>query len=101
MLSRALAILSKLIQAGPDGVEAGLSTTEFWLTVVALLVDLLGPRLGVKLSASDQMTIATILVVAYGAFRSWRKRGGSLPTPAQLVAWVVPAAPAATPAPPA
>ena len=98
--SALVAEIGALIASG-DGVEAGFKTTEFWLTVVAVAVDVAGPKLGLNVSANEQMLAAGALVIAYGAFRSWRKANG----PAKLYAQVLAlfngrtAAQAATPAP--
>ena len=81
------AVAAKLIDlsASGDGVEAGFTTTEFWLTVIAVGADFAGPYLGVTIPDNERMLIAAGLVMAYGAFRTWRKNSG----PAQLSAAVL------------
>lgn len=60
-----------------DGMEAGFKTTEFWLTVIAVVVDFAGPHFGIAIPDNERMLVAGALVAAYGGFRSWRKRGGA------------------------
>jgi hypothetical protein len=59
-----------------DGIEPGFLTTEFWLMILAVTADLAGPYIGLSLSSQERIYIAGGLATAYGAFRSWRKRGG-------------------------
>jgi len=103
------ALLEQLItmqRSGQDGVEAGLKTTEFWLTATAVAIDILGPHFGFLqgIDSAEQGLIAMGLVLGYAWLRTWRKRGG----PAKVVADALAAlrnaqgAPAAAPeAPPA
>lgn len=67
-----------MLAGGKDGVEAGLTTTEFWFAAVTLVVDLFGPSVGVLhgLTPDDQVKAAVAIALGYGALRSWRKRGG-------------------------
>ena len=80
-------LIAKLVDlmASGDGVESGLKTTEFWLMVLAVAADIAGPSIGLSIDGNERMLIAAGLVSAYGAFRSWRKRGG----PAKLYADVL------------
>jgi hypothetical protein len=48
--------------------------------VIAVGADFAGPYLGLTIPANERMLIAAGLVMAYGAFRTWRKNNG----PAQL-----------------
>ena len=82
--SALVAEIGALIASG-DGIESGFKTTEFWLTVLAVGVDVVGPKFGLNVSANEQMLVAGGLVIAYGAFRSWRKANG----PAKLYAEIV------------
>jgi hypothetical protein len=77
----------KMLTGGKDGIEAGLTTTEFWLYVLALGVDVLGPYFGFLqgIDSQEQLGIATLLVMSYGALRSWRKRGGPQKAYAELL----------------
>lgn len=74
-----------VLLASGDGIEAGFKTTEFWLTVLAVAVDVAGPKFGLNVSANEQMLAAGGLVIAYGAFRSWRKANGPTKLYAQIV----------------
>jgi len=96
--SALVAEIGALIASG-DGVEAGFKTTEFWLTVVAVAVDVAGPKFGLNVSANEQMLAAGALVIAYGAYRSWRKANGPAKLYAQVLALFNAKAQAATPAP--
>jgi len=100
------ALLERLIamqEAGQDGVEAGLKTTEFWMTALAVVIDVAGPHYGFLqgIDASEQGLIAMGLVLGYGALRSWRKRGGPAKALAQLAALLAQTRAAASAVPPA
>lgn len=104
-----IAELTHMLASGKDGVEAGATTTEFWLVALAVAIDILGPTYGFLqgIDPNEQGLIALALAVGYAGLRSWRKRGG----PAKLVADLLkalaqargqaPEAPATPPAPPA
>ena len=53
--------------------------------MIAVGADFAGPYLGVSIPANERMLIAAGLVMAYGAFRTWRKNNG----PGQLSAAVL------------
>ena len=82
--SALVAEIGALIASG-DGIESGFKTTEFWLTVLAVGVDVVGPKFGLNVSANEQMLVAGGLVIAYGAFRSWRKANGPQKLYAEIV----------------
>jgi hypothetical protein len=71
-----LALIAETVKE--SNVEPGYKTTEFALAVVTLAADFVLPGL----SPQERMSGAVIVAGAYGAFRTWRKRGG----PAALVA---------------
>jgi hypothetical protein len=73
------------LMASGDGVESGFKTTEFWLTILAVGVDVAGPYVGFSIPADERMLIAGGLVIAYGSYRTWRKNNG----PAKLYAAVL------------
>jgi hypothetical protein len=65
------------LAASGDGIESGFSTSEFWLTVLAVVADLTGPAWGLTLSPHEQALAAAALVLGYAGFRTWRKNGGA------------------------
>jgi hypothetical protein len=81
------ALMSKIVDlmASGDGVEAGFTTTEFWLTVLAVALDVAAPYLGMTVSPDERMLGAGLLVGIYTGFRAWRKSNG----PAKLWADVL------------
>lgn len=94
-------VLAMLV-GGKDGVEAGLTTTEFWLVTTSVVIDVAGPHYGFLqgIDANEQGAIAMILVLGYGALRSWRKRGGPAKVIAQIMAALPGKASASAPAAP-
>jgi len=78
--------LLNMLATGQDGVEAGFTTTEFWLTLVAVVIDVFGPAYGFLqgINPQEQGLIAVGAAVAYTGFRSWRKRGGPAKAIAEL-----------------
>lgn len=85
-------LLSAMFGTGPDGIEAGFGTSEFWLTVAALGLDVAGPHFGIlkTLTPDTQLAVAGFLASAYTYLRSWRKKAATAP---------VAPAPATTPTP--
>lgn len=85
-----LDLLEAMILKGKDGVEAGFATTEFWLTVLALVVDLGGPHYGFLqgIDANEQGLIAMALVLGWGIVRSWRKRGSPASAITEALPWL-------------
>jgi hypothetical protein len=77
----------KMLAGGQDGVEAGFKTTEFYLTLLAVAIDVLGPTFGILqgIDQHEQLLIAAILAMWWGALRSWRKRGGPQKAVAELL----------------
>jgi hypothetical protein len=77
----------KMLVGGKDGVEAGFTTTEFYLTVLAVAIDVLGPHFGFLqgIDANEQGLIAMVLVGWFAWARSWRKRGGPQKAIAELL----------------
>lgn len=69
-----------MLLAGLYAVLAGVTTTEFWLSVIALGLDYFAP--GVQVDPNVKLAAAVVIVSAYAGFRTWRKNGG----PARLVA---------------
>jgi len=65
------------LAASGDGVESGFTTSEFWLTALAVVADFTGPYWGFRLSPNEQILAASGLVLGYGAYRTWRKNGGA------------------------
>ena len=65
---------------GKDGVEAGFTTSEFWLSLIALGLDYFAP--GVQVDPNLKLAAAVVIVATFTGFRTWRKNGG----PARLVA---------------
>ena len=82
----ALAAKVVTLAASPDGIEPGFTTTEFWLTVIAVAADFAGPHFGLAIPANERMLIAAGLVMAYGGFRTWRKTGGAAKLSAAILA---------------
>lgn len=80
-LDKFLQQLGLLVGTGRDGVEQGLSTTEFWLSLLALLVDIFGPRFGWLgfLTPQVQAELAVVIVGLYTIGRSLRKKGTKIP----------------------
>jgi hypothetical protein len=74
-----LAKVAAIFAAGPDGIEPGFTTTEFWMSVLALAGDVAGPYLGIHLTTAEQTLGATFIVAAYTLARAYRKRGAVKP----------------------
>lgn len=72
-------LLTSAFGTGPDGIEQGFGTSEFWLVVLALGFDVAEPYIpGLKAITPDtQLAFAGLLAAAYTAFRSWRKKAAA------------------------
>lgn len=57
-----------------DSVEAGYTTTEFWLTVIGAVGTLLQPILHTGLTPEQAYALATLLVIVYTVSRTIRKK---------------------------
>lgn len=61
--------------------EPGYTTTEFWISVLAVVAVLLNPT-GIKFTPDMQAAIAGAIVSLYGIYRTWRKNSpGANPPP--------------------
>jgi hypothetical protein len=83
-------LLTGLFGTGPDGVEQGFGTSEFWLCVMALAVDVAGPYYHVLqgITPTTELAFAGLIAAAYTYLRTWRKKPAT----------VAPVAPVLTPA---
>jgi hypothetical protein len=66
---------------GPDGVEQGLGTSEFWLSTLAIAVDFAAPYFhwvsGIQ--PSTELAFAGLIASAYTFARTLRKRRATAP----------------------
>lgn len=72
-------LLAALFGTGPDGVEQGFGTSEFWLCLMALAVDVAGPYFHVLqgITPTTELAFAGLIAAGYTWFRSWRKRAAT------------------------
>lgn len=78
----ALAVfLTSLFGTGPDGIESGFGTSEFWLMVFALVLDVAGPYYHIlgSITPTTEAAIAGLIAATYTALRSWRKKKAAAP----------------------
>lgn len=69
-------LLTAMFGTGPDGIEQGFGTSEFWLVVLVLGADVAEPYVpGLKAITPDtQLAVAGLLAAGYTFLRSWRKK---------------------------
>jgi hypothetical protein len=74
-------LVAAMFGTGPDGVEQGLGTSEFWLSLIALGVDVAAPYFHwvSGIAPSTELAFAVLIAAAYTFGRSWRKKQAAAP----------------------
>lgn len=77
-------LLTAMFGTGPDGIEAGFGTSEFWLSVMAIGADVAAPYFHwvSGITPNTELAFAALIASAYTFARTLRKRGASASTPA-------------------
>ena len=69
-------IKASLTQTGPDGVEPGIGTSEFWVSAVTEVLAIVDLLWGHHLPAGTEAAIIALVPTVYTIFRSVRKSFG-------------------------
>lgn len=79
-------ILTGMFGTGPDGIEQGFGTSEFWLSIMAIGVDVAAPYFHWVggLTPNTELAFAALIASAYTFARALRKKGATAPTPAPV-----------------